>query len=325
MSRRERQKRRRSHRGHPVKRVLLMALGLAVCASVVGVLAAVGWVVAVADSAPNLGDLKPRAPKPPSAIYAADGTLLGYVHTDTLFVPMSGATIPERLKEATIAIEDRRFYQHGALDYQGILRAGIRDVFGGGSKVQGASTLTMQLVDNEYISPQIRAERNLKYKIVQAKLAEQLEGKHSKKWILDQYLNDAPYGTVNGETARGVGAASEMFFNRPVTHLNLAQEALLAGLPQAPSEYNPFLDARLAKGRRHQVLVAMLHAHYISRPEAVAADHSPLQTATGNPYTSQPALPYIFQYALKQADARYGQARVQSGGLKIFTTIDPKT
>ncbi len=216
MSRRERKKRRLRHRGHPAKRIALMTFGLASCALVVGLLAAVGWVVAVADSAPNISDLKPRSPHPPTAIYAADGTLLGYVHTDVLSEPVSGAQIPQTLKDATVAIEDRRFFQHGALDYQGILRAGIKDVFGGGSSVQGASTLTMQLVDNEYISPQIRAERNLKYKIIQAKLAEQLESKHKKMWILNSYLNDAPYGTVNGETARGVGAASEIFFNEPV-------------------------------------------------------------------------------------------------------------
>ena len=122
---------------------------------------------------------------------------------------------------ATVAIEDRRYYQHGALDYQGILRAGIRDVFGSGGSLQGASTLTMQLVDNKYLDgTKYSRHHDLKYKIVQAKLAEQLVKKHpgraGKDWILDQYLNVVPYGTVGGQTAIGVGAGAEMFFNKPV-------------------------------------------------------------------------------------------------------------
>ena len=91
-----------------------------------------------------------------------------------------------------MAIEDRRFYQHGALDYQGIVRASVKDLLGEGNALQGASTLTMQLVNNMYIPESYREHRDLKYKIVQAKLAEQLESKHSKQWILDSYLNDGP-------------------------------------------------------------------------------------------------------------------------------------
>src|SRR5205807_1535080 len=97
----------------------------------------------------------------------------------------------------------------------------------------------------------------LKYKIVQAKLAEQLEGAHSKNWILNSYLNDVPYGTVGGQTAYGVSAASQMFFDTPVEKLSLPQMALLAGLPQAPSEYNPFLHRTAALRRRAEVLQSM--------------------------------------------------------------------
>jgi penicillin-binding protein 1A len=322
MTRRERQKRRTRHRGHPVKRVALMASGLGLCALIVGVLAGVGWVVAVADSAPNLSEIKPHMPHPLSQIFAADGTLLGYVHADTVYNYEAGSQIPQRMKDATVAIEDRRFYHHGALDYQGILRAGIKDVFSGGSSLQGASTLTMQLIDNMYLSP--HHKRDLRYKIIQAKLAEQLETKRTKNWILNTYLNDAPYGTVGGETARGVGAAAEIFFDRPVQKLDLAQMALLAGLPQAPSDYNPFLHPTLAKRRRHEVLKAMLASHYITWHQAAHADHTSLQTQTGSLYTAQPQYPYIFDYALKQAEATFGRNAVVNGGLKIYTTIDPK-
>ncbi len=108
----------------------------------------------------------------------------------------------------------------------------------------------MQLVDNVYMPRSLKSNHDLKYKIIQAKLAEQLEAKHSKNWILNSYLNDVPYGTVGGQTAYGVGAASQIFFDKPVSKLTLAQAALLAGLPQAPSQYNPFLDRAAARHRR---------------------------------------------------------------------------
>jgi penicillin-binding protein 1A len=320
MSRRERQKRRRRNRGHPVQRTVLMVTGLSICALAVAALAAVGWVVAVANTAPNLSDIKVQTPKPLTEIFAGDGRPMGYVHSDQVYEFVPGAQLPTMLKYATVAIEDRRFWQHGALDYQGILRAGIKDVFSGRTTLQGASTLTMQLIDNMYLPKHV--QHNLKYKIKQAKLAEQLESKHTKRWILDTYLNDVPYGTVYGETARGVGAAAQLFFDRPVQKLDLAQFALLAGLPQAPSQYNPFLDPKLALQRRHEVLVAMMKAHYITRPQAVAADHSPLQTHISHKYSSQPLEPYVFDYVVKQLDARYGAKRVQTGGLKVYTTIN---
>ena len=322
MSRRERQKRRQRNRGHPVKRAVLMASGLGVCAVIVAALAGVGWVVAVADTAPDINTIKAEIPKPLTQIFAGDGSRMGYVHSDVVYEFVPGPQLPPTLKNATVAIEDRRFYQHGALDYQGILRAGIKDVFSGQTSLQGASTLTMQLVDNMYLPNQIGAHHNLKYKIIQAKMAEQLEGRHTKRWILDTYLNDVPYGTVGGETAKGVGAAAEIFFNKPIGKLDLAQYALLAGLPQAPSSYNPFLAPKLALARRHEVLVAMMRANYITRPQAVVADHQPLQVHLSDKYASQPVEPYVFDYVVKQLDARYGAHRVQTGGLKVYTTIN---
>ena len=222
MSRRERNKRRGRHRGHPVRRVLVMAVVLGVCGVAIGSLAAVAWVIAVADSASNLSDLKPRNPGPPSQIFASDGTSLGYIHSDTVAQPVPAAQIPNALQNATVAIEDRRYWQHGALDYQGILRAGIKDLFGQANSLQGASTLTMQLVDNKYMPLDLQAHHNLRYKIVQAKWAEQLEKQENKARILIDYLNDVPYGTVGGQTAVGVGAAAQIFFNKPVWKLSHA-------------------------------------------------------------------------------------------------------
>ncbi|HTU87389.1 MAG TPA: transglycosylase domain-containing protein, partial [Solirubrobacteraceae bacterium] len=324
MSRRERQRRRHHNRGHPVGRVLLITGILSICAVAIAALLAVGWVVAVADSAPDLSQLPPQHANPPTEIFAADGSLLGYVHTNNLYQYVSPNQIPKRLEEATIAIEDRRFYQHGALDYQGIVRAGVKDLLGQSNSLQGASTLTMQLVNNMYLNgTSYSAHHNLKYKIVQAKLAEQLEKKHSKNWILDEYLNSVPYGTTNGEEAIGVGAAAEMFFNKPVSKINLAQMSLLAGLPQSPSQYNPTIAPKLAKGRRNSVLQAMVTSHYISQGLATAVEKQPLQIHPNQQFI-QVNEPYIFNYIEQQLFQRYGVNTVENGGLKVYSTIDPK-
>jgi penicillin-binding protein 1A len=291
------------------------------------VLALVGWVVSVADSAPNLTQLKPQVPGQLSQVFAADGQSLGYIQSDTLRTPVTATQIPQILREATVAIEDRRFYHHGALDYTGIVRAAFRDLFNGGATLQGASTLTMQLVDNLY--PQIKVHRNLKYKIIQAKLAEQLFKLRGRAWILDSYLNDVPYGTVGGQTAYGVGAASRMFFDKPVWKLDLAQAALLAGMPQAPSDYNPFLHPSLALQRRHDVLQAMAQSRYITQAQADAAESSPLQVVQNGSFNTR-RQPYIFDYVQQQLIAKFCPAtptycpRVTQGGLKIYTTIDPR-
>jgi penicillin-binding protein 1A len=297
-----------------------------VSAVAVGLLAVAGWVVNVAQSAPDLNSLKAQIPGSPSQVFAADGTSLGYIWSPNLHNDVSGSGIPQVVKEATIAIEDRRFYQHGALDYQGILRAAIKDVFHGGS-LQGASTLTMQLVDNVYLPQRLRQQRDLKYKIIQAKLADQLEARHSKNWILTSYLNDVPYGTVGGQTSYGVGAAARMFFDKPVEKLTLAQAALLAGLPQAPSQYNPFLDSRAAKRRRSEVLQAMVQADYITQAQANAAARKPLAVKKSTVYQVRQQ-PYVFDY-IQQAVAKDlcpnnpGRCpTLINGGLKIHTTID---
>ena len=185
----------------------------------------------------------------------------------------------------------------------------------------------MQLVDNVYLPQRLRDQRDLKYKIIQAKLAEQLEAKHSKNWILTSYLNDVPYGTVGGQTAYGVGAAVQMFFNKPVWKLNLAQMALLAGLPQAPSQYNPFIDAGAARRRRTEVLQAMVTAGYITQAQANAADRKRLEVQNDTAYEVRQQ-PYVFDY-IQQAVAKdlcpQNPGRCPTlthGGLKIYTTID---
>jgi penicillin-binding protein 1A len=299
---------------------------LVVCAAVVGALAIAGWVVNVAQSAPNLSSLKALTPGSPSEVFAADGTSLGYIWSPDVHNVVTDAEIPQVLKQATIAIEDRRFYQHGALDYQGILRAAIKDAVSGGNSLQGASTLTMQLVDNLYLSQKLRQTRDLKYKIVQAKLAEQLAAEHTKTWILDGYLNVVPYGTVGNQEAYGVGAAAQIFFDKPVQKLSLPQAALLAGLPQAPSAYNPFSDSAAAKHRRSEVLQAMVVAHYITQAQANRANRAHLEIKHDDAYLFHKQ-PYVFDYVKQQVAQDLCPKTPKNcpalyDGLKIYTTID---
>ncbi len=323
MSRRDRQRRRNRNRGHPFRRVVVLTAVLSLVAIGLGVAGVAGWVVSVAESAPDIGQLKPRDQGQLSEVYASDGSLLGYITSDTLRTYVAGAQLPKLLKEATVAIEDRRFYQHGGIDYEGIVRAAVKDVFGGGKSIQGGSTLTMQLVRNIYLPYQLADTRSIKRKIIEAKLAEELEQKHAKGWILSQYLNDVSYGTLGGKTAVGVGAASQLFFDKPVQKLDLAQAALLAGLPQAPSDYNPFIDPGLALGRRHEVLQAMVQSHYITQAQADVADASRLQVHHNDQYSLKRE-PYVFDYVKQALIKQFGVKTVENGGLKVYTTIDLK-
>ena len=163
-----------------------------------------------------------------------------------------------------MAIEDKGFFDHGAIDPASIARAAWKDLLAGGKPVQGASTITQQLVRNLYIR---NPEQTLERKLKEVRLAFELEDAHSKHWILTQYLNTAPYGTVEGETAVGAEAAAQTYYGEPAKELSLPKAALIAGLPQAPSEYNPFLDPKAALERRNEVLESMEEQGYISPAE----------------------------------------------------------
>ena len=194
-------------------------------------------------------------------IFAADGSRLGYVQSDEIRTPVAWRDMPLQMREATVAIEDERFYKHEGVDYPAIVRAGVKNIRSG-KNVEGGSTITQQLVRALYIKD---PERNFTRKIREAKLASELEQKHSKTWILKNYLNDVPFGTVDGRTAIGVEAAAETFFNKHAHDLNLHEAALLAGLPQAPSQYNPFRNPTAAITRRNEVLERMAENRFITK------------------------------------------------------------
>ena len=293
-----------------------------------GVLAAAGaiaggvgasWAIDVYESAPPISSLKPVQKGRSSAIYAADGSLIGFIQSENIRQPIPGRAIPQTLKDATVAIEDKNFFEHGAIDPPAIVRAAWKNLMAG-KPVQGASTITQQLVRNLYIQ---NPEETIERKIREARLAYEQEEQHSKEEILNQYLNTAPYGTVEGETAVGVEAAAQTYFAKPAKELGLNESALIAGLPQAPSEYNPFLNPRAAIDRRNEVLEAMEEEGYITSSEYTETVNSGLGLNPGHKYQTIKDQ-FLFDLVQQELIDEYGINTVRNGGLKAYTTIDPE-
>jgi penicillin-binding protein 1A len=297
--------------------VLFLGAGALAVTLALGVLAAVVYVLHVADSAPALGTLHPLLNSGSSQVYAANGTRLGTIESDELRTPVGWSEIPSDLKDATIAIEDQRFYKNDGVDVTGIFRAAVKDL-SEGEALQGGSTITMQLMRNLYLGGD---QHTFKQKIIEAKLALEYEKHHSKHSILTSYLNSVPYGTLGGQTAVGVQAAARVFFNKPASQLDLEQSALLAGLPQAPSQYNPILYPAAARERRNEVLAKMAELHYITPARARATEAESLQVDPGH-YYSERKEDFFFEYVHQLLVARYGAGTVEHGGLKVYTTID---
>ncbi len=318
MVRRTRVRRRRSHTS--LKKKLLVPVGiLAVAIAIAGGVGA-SWAIDVYESAPPISSLKPVQKGRSSAIYAADGSLIGFIQSENIRQPVPGRVIPQTIKDATVAIEDKNFYEHGAIDPPAIVRAAWKNLMAGGKPVQGASTITQQLVRNLYIQ---NPEETIERKIREAHLAYEQEEQHSKEDILTQYLNTAPYGTVEGETAVGVEAAAQTYFAKPAKELGLNESALIAGLPQAPSEYNPFLNPRAAIDRRDEVLKAMEEEGYITPSEYSEAVNSGLGLNPGHKYRTIKDQ-FLFDLVQQELIDKYGINTVRNGGLKAYTTIDPE-
>src|SRR3954447_19454222 len=317
MSQRSRRRRRRLQESGRKK--LLLGLGIPMSVLAVGALAGALWLVNTYNSAPSLATLRPITKGAVSKVYAADGSLIGVIHSDTIRQPVGANKIPQDMKDATVAIEDRRFYDHGGIDPSAIVRAGWEDLTAGGKPVEGGSTITQQLVRNLYIED---PEDTLKRKIIEAHLANQEEDQHSKDWILTQYLNTASYGTNEGATAIGVEAAAETYYSKHARDLTLPEAATIAGLPQAPSQYNPLLNPRAALARRNEVLAAMEQQGKISASEYQDAIGRGLGLDPGQKY-NRIRDPYIFDLVKQELQDRYGLNTVQSGGLNVYTTIKP--
>ena len=248
-------------------------------------------------------------------VYAADSSLLGVIPAERNRQVVALEEISPWLTKATVAIEDRRFFAHGGLDAEGIARALWRDIRAG-SVVEGGSTITQQLVRNLYISN----ERTVRRKVTEACLAVKLDQAWSKQKILGSYLNSVFYGNL----AYGAEAAARTYFARPARWLTLPQAALLAGLTQAPSVYDPFLDPGRAVTRRNQVLLAMLDEGMITRAQYAKARSERTPGLHPGSLYRQVREPYFFGYVREQLVKAYGAETVRSGGLRVYTTIEPR-
>ena len=305
--------RRRHRRGRKRSKILLAFAVLGICMAIAG-LSVAGYVFSVAASAPPLSSLKPIEQGTSSAVYAIDGSRLGFIQSDEIRTPIPLTRIPQTMQTATIAIEDQRFYEHGGIDYEGILRAAIKNLEAG-KAVEGGSTITQQLVRNLYIGN----ERSLKRKTKEACLALKLDDAWAKDRILQTYLNQVYFGNH----AYGIEAASQTYFSKSAKKLGLAEAALLAGLPQAPSVYDPFARPDEAVRRRNEVLRAMLVAGNITQAEYEQAAAKRLKLRRGQIYTKIRE-PFFFGYVRDLLIAKYGVSTVRSGGLKVYATIDPR-
>src|SRR3954465_8486237 len=316
----QRSRRRRQRVQVSGRKKMLLALGIPLAVSSLAIAVGIVWLVSIYDSAPSLASLRPITHGAISKVYGADGSLLGVIHSDKIRQPIGTGQIPQDLKDATVAIEDKRFYDHGGVDPSAIIRAGWEDLVAGGTARQGGSTITQQLVRNLYIED---PQDTLRRKIIEAHLANEEEDQHSKDWILTKYLNTAPYGTNEGATAIGVEAAAETYYSKHAEDLTLPAAATTAGLPQAPSQYNPLLNPRAALARRNEVLHAMRQQGDITSSEYSDALDQGLDLDPGQKY-NRIRDPYIFDLVKQELQDRYGVNTVQNGGLKVYTTLQPQ-
>ena len=307
--------RRKSRRARAAARRRRFALIAGAITTLVLGAAAVGTIggAAALGSSCDLNSLRPPALGQNSLMFAADGSLLGVIEAEKNRQPVTLKQMSPWLPKATVAIEDRRFYSHGGVDAEAVARALWKDIQAG-AVVEGGSTLTQQLVRNLYIGK----EQTLERKVKEACLAIKLDRQRSKDWILQQYLNTVFYGYQ----AYGVEAAAQTYFSKPAAKLTLTEAALLAGLPQAPGEFDPFRKPGDALGRRNAVLAAMLEIGLITAPQyEQAVAQRRLGLKAGKLY-KEIREPYFFSYVKLELIKAYGAETVRSGGLKIYTTID---
>jgi penicillin-binding protein 1A len=296
----------------PARRRGLFVLAITVPLALLALTAAGGAVYF--GSSCDLGALQPVRQADSSLVYGANGSLIGTLPAVENRTAVARGAISPWIPKATVAIEDRRFYRHGGVDPVGIFRALVADV-SAGHIVQGGSTITQELVRNLYLS----REKTLQRKVVEACLAIKLARAWSKDRILTAYVNDVYYGNH----AYGIEAAAETYFSVPASRLTLEQSAVLAGLPQAPSYYDPLHNPIAALGRRDAVLRALERSGDITEARYASAlrDRS-LHLRPSPAYASRE--PYFVGYIEDLLQQAYGAATVRAGGLKIYTTIRPR-
>lgn len=256
-----------------------------------------------------------RAPQVPSLLYAANGSEVAALSPGEN-IPVTYADVPAAMRNATIAAEDATFWRNFGIDPASILRAALVDIRAG-AIVQGGSTITQQLAKNLYLTD----ARTWSRKFLEVLYTLRLEATHSKRQILTTYLNTIYYGSG----AYGIGAAAETYFAEPVGHLDLAQATLLAGLPDAPQLYDPYLHPRAARTRQRWILGRMVILGLVTRAEAHAAAEAPLYYQRGTPPPAGPPSGYFTNYVLT-AIAHHDpslETAVLAGGYRVYTTLSP--
>ena len=293
---------------HWALRICLWAVGL-VFAGFLSVLTVVGVAMVMAyPQLPDISDLAEYRPKLPLRIYTADGVLMGEFGEERRnLTPIR--EIPQVMKDAVLSIEDSRFYQHGGLDYLGLIRAGIANL--SKRKSQGASTITMQVARNVYLS----TEKTYTRKIYEILLTFKLEHLLTKDQILEIYMNQI----FLGNRAYGFASAAEIYFGKSLKDITIAEAAMLAGLPKAPSAYNPISNPKRARSRQLYIIERMEENNYITAKQALEAKAEPLRIRPNND-KSRIHAEYVAETVRQLMFAQYGQ-ETYTRGLNVYTTL----
>lgn len=284
--------------------VLIAFIAVVAVGSLVGLAA-----VLIYPDLPSLDALTDYRPKIPLRVYSEDGFLIGEFGEERRAV-VKIDEVPTQMKQAILAAEDERFYQHGGVDTVGILRAAVSDVVAGGAK-EGASTITMQVARAFFLTN----EKSLKRKISEILLANKIEQNLSKNKILELYINQI----YLGQRAYGFAAAAQVYFGKPLNKLNTAEYAMLAGLPKAPSRYNPFVNLKRAEQRQHYVLGRMYALHFLSKSEYENSLSQELSFKKSH-QSRDLAADYVAEIVRQTLYDQY-QEGIYSSGLKVVTTI----
>ena len=288
--------------------VLLWTFGIgAALALVVALLVAVALAMAY-PQLPDVSDLADYRPKLSMRVYSVEGTQIGeFGEEKRNLTPFKD--IPKVMKDAVLAIEDARFYQHGGVDYIGLARAGLANL--GRAKSQGASTITMQVARNVYLS----SEKTFTRKIYEILLTSKLEHMLTKDQIFEIYLNQI----YLGNRAYGFAAASEAYFGKPLKNISIAEAAMLAGLPKAPSAYNPIVNPKRARARQLYIIERMEENGFITAEQAAAAKQEELKIRTATSSFNTHA-DYVAEMARQLMYAQYGP-EIYTRGLNVYTTV----
>lgn len=282
---------------------------IVLCVMVVG--AGLGFLTASINTMPDLkNEMRPPAS---SQILDAHGKLIATTRSVENRLPVPLSKIPKNLQDSFIAAEDARFYQHIGVDPRGILRAVWANITNRGVS-EGGSTITQQLAKNALLTQ----EQTLKRKIQEAVLALQIERQYSKSEILELYLNQIYFG----QGAYGVQAAAQVYFGKNVEDLNLAECAMLAGIPKSPNYYSPATNFKAAKERQNTVLEQLVKYNYIDEGTANKARNTEIKIVVQKHENKDDLAPYFVDYVIQQLIDRYGADAVYKDGLKVYTTLD---